>query len=156
MGTQEVVDYVMNSPHNTNRAVLESMLDSVSSGGVEMVTLFDDDISTTNYSPSTQYGHAHGDGFGVFSNSAAEDGLIKITYENKNAFGIYTKTSSGAGFNFTVHMNDMELPLSGFTLSDYSSLNSFYFAIYGARDKDAEFEAYCQEPHHLKVEWFIA
>ena len=29
MGTQEVVDYVMNSPHNTNRAVLNSMLNTV-------------------------------------------------------------------------------------------------------------------------------
>jgi hypothetical protein len=33
MGIQEVIDYVMETPYNTNRAVLESMLDSI--GGSE-------------------------------------------------------------------------------------------------------------------------
>lgn len=51
MGTQEVIDYVMNSPHNTNRAVLESMLDSIESGGgaEEGVLLYEGDheISST-------------------------------------------------------------------------------------------------------------
>lgn len=34
MGIQEVVDYVMETPHNTNRAVLESMLDSIGGGNI--------------------------------------------------------------------------------------------------------------------------
>ena len=29
MGIQEVIDYVMETPHNTNRAVLESMLNTI-------------------------------------------------------------------------------------------------------------------------------
>ena len=52
MGTQEVVDYVMNSPHNTNRAVLESMLDSISDEGgansVQETLIFDDIIEDYN------------------------------------------------------------------------------------------------------------
>ena len=32
MGTQDVINYVMNTPGNTNRAVLGSMLDSIGSG----------------------------------------------------------------------------------------------------------------------------
>ena len=154
MSKEDVINYVMTTPGNPNRAVLEGMLDSISDGGIEIITLFDDDIIATNYSPGTQYGPAYSNGFGNFSNSAAEDGLIKITYENKNGFGVYTKSSNEAGFELTVNINGMESPLSGFTLGDYSSLNSFYFTIYGVKDKDADLEAYCQEPHHLKVEWF--
>lgn len=33
MGTKEVIDYVMNSPGNTNRAVLKGLLGNVSEGG---------------------------------------------------------------------------------------------------------------------------
>ena len=153
MDKQDIINYVLETPTNTNPAVLSGMLDSLS-GGIEMVTLFDDDISITNSSPSSQYAPASATGFGVFSNSAAENGIVKITYEGKNMFGIYTKISGGAGFNLSVTINNMESPLSGFQLSDYSSLNSFYFTIYGVRNQDTEFEAYCQEPHHLKVEWF--
>lgn len=33
MTKQNIIDYVMNTPHNTNKAVLNSMLDSIVSGG---------------------------------------------------------------------------------------------------------------------------
>ena len=152
MEKQDIINYVLETPSNTNPAVLSGMLDSLA-GGVEMVTLFDDDISTTSYVPSSQYAPANATGFSEFL-SSAEDGIVKVTYEGKNAFGIYTKSSAEAGFSLRVTINDVESPLSGFQLSDYSSLNSFYFTIYGVRNQDTEFEAYCQEPHHLKVEWF--
>ena len=153
MEKQDIINYVLETPTNTNPAVLSGMLDSLG-GVIEMITLFDDDISITNSVPSSQYAPATASGFGVFSNSAAESGIVKITYEGKNAFGIYTKSSGEAGFGLNVTINNMESPLSSFLLGDYSSLNSFYFTIYGVRNQDTEFEAYCQEPHHLKVEWF--
>lgn len=34
MSSQEIVDYVMNTPHNTNPAILKSMIDTNSSSGV--------------------------------------------------------------------------------------------------------------------------
>ena len=33
MTKKDIIEYVMETPHNTNRAVLESMLDQLSSGG---------------------------------------------------------------------------------------------------------------------------
>ena len=33
MGKEQIIDYVMNSPANTNRAVLEGMLDEIGGGG---------------------------------------------------------------------------------------------------------------------------
>lgn len=155
MDKQDIINYVLETPTNTNPAVLSDMLDSISGGGVEMVTLFDDDINIANYFPSTQYGRARGNGSDVFSNSTVEDGIVKITYEGKNSFGIYKKVSGEAGFNLNVTINYTELPLSSFNLTNYSSPNSFYFSVYGEPDQDTEFEAYCQESHHLKVEWFI-
>lgn len=154
MDKNTILDYVTETPWNTNRAVLSSMLDSIE-GGVEMITLFDDDISVTNYSPGSQYGPAYGNGSDVFSNSAAENGIVKVTYEDKSSFGIYTKSSDNAGFNLSVSINYMDSLFSGFKLGSYDAPNSFYFSIYGAGDQEVEFETYCQEPHHLKVEWFI-
>jgi hypothetical protein len=49
MTKQNIIDYVMNTPENTNRAVLSSMLDSVSGGGTEPLILeWDSETSTTN------------------------------------------------------------------------------------------------------------
>lgn len=40
MDKDKILDYVMNSPENTNRAVLSSMLDSMSSGGGNDESIF--------------------------------------------------------------------------------------------------------------------
>ena len=41
MTKKEILDYVMNTPHNTNRAVLSGMLDSISEGGDTPTTLYE-------------------------------------------------------------------------------------------------------------------
>lgn len=44
MSKQDVVDYVMHTPYNTNKAVLESILDSIEGGGD--VPQYDGDYNT--------------------------------------------------------------------------------------------------------------
>lgn len=39
MDKNDIIEYVMHTPHNTNRAVLGSMLDSMGSGGDEMLVV---------------------------------------------------------------------------------------------------------------------
>ncbi len=43
MGKNDIIDYVMHSPYNTNRAVLKSMLDSMESGDAPQ---YDGDYNT--------------------------------------------------------------------------------------------------------------
>ena len=57
MDKKEILDYVMNTPYNTNRAVLSSMLDQISSSGedtsdlsIAEVTV---NVTTTNLNRST-------------------------------------------------------------------------------------------------------
>lgn len=54
MSKEDVINYVMTTPSNPNRAVLEGMLEGMN--GIEMVTLFDDDINfiytTSQYGPA--------------------------------------------------------------------------------------------------------
>ena len=53
MSKEKVIEYVMNSPYNTNRAVLEGLLDDIS--GEEYTLLFEEDIDIVNVSSSLQY-----------------------------------------------------------------------------------------------------
>ena len=147
MNKQDIINYVLETPTNTNPAVLSGMLDSLG-GGVEMVTIFDDDITYT-YHAGSQYGPAWGDGFEDFTTAIDESGIIRVTYENKSALGVYTNT------DFKASVNINESPLYSFDISKYSSPNSFNFTIIALNQEvESEFEAYCQNPHHLKVEWF--
>ena len=147
MDKQQIIDYVMNSPANTNKMVLSDMLDSMD-GMVNMITLFDDDITCT-YNAGSQYGPAYGIGFEDFTTSIDESGVIRVTYENKSALGVYTNT------NFEATVLIEESPLYSIRIAKYSSPNSFNFKITALdQEVESEFEAYCQESHHLKIEWF--
>ena len=154
MDKDTILNYVTETPGNTNRAVLKSMLDSLD-GGIEMVTLFDDDISTTDYMPGTQYGPASATGFEYLSKTATEGGIVRVTYEGKSDFGIYRIASTESVFALSINLTINDAPVSMFRLSNYSSPNSFTFNLTSLNPNvESEFEAYCQEPHHLKVEWF--
>ena len=149
MDKQDIINYVLDTPTNTNPAVLSGMLDSLG-GGIEMITLFDDDIPSFTYTPGSQSGPAYGSYFGTLSNPVADSGIIRVTYENKSAFGLYTSSS---GFSATINIS--ESPVQSFQINPYSSLNSFHCNISSLNPSvESEFEAYCQEPHHLKIEWF--
>ena len=150
MGTQEVVDYVMETPHNTNRAVLESMLDSISGGGIKMITLFDDDINSEYI--TSQYGPAYGRAYINIPVDTVDAGFILVTYEGDHYFGImsnYHQLSVQDG------LPNSELPFVKIGLSSYSFEDKNYtFLIQSNESSSPELQAYCQESHHLKVEWF--
>lgn len=148
---KDIMNYVLNTPTNTNPAVLSSMLDSIGSGSsIEMVTLFDDDIVLT-YTAGTQYGPPIGQTSGTIS-AIPGNGFMKITYED---FSLFITVTDGS-FSMSKLISDSKLSfIRSFTISSYSSENSYIFRINGDSGKDVELEAYCQEPHHLKIEWFV-
>lgn len=153
MSKEEILNYVMNSPENTNPNVLGNMLDSLG-GGIEMITLFDDDISGFTYTPSSQSGPATArlDGT-IIPISTVGDGILNITYEG--AHKITLLSSNNYGLSFNTSELDPNLPFVHFGINSYyDPVDSSIITIYGRTGQDAEFEAYCQEPHHLKVEWF--
>lgn len=153
MDKNDILDYVMNTPGNTNRAVLRSMLDSLGSE-IEMVTLFDDDISGFTYTPSSQFGPATGrlDGT-IIPVSTVEDGILKVTYEGAYKLTLLSNNSYHISFNESEL--GQNLPLTMFSIdSYYDPVDGSIIIMNGRKGQDAELEAYCQEPHHLKVEWF--
>lgn len=61
MTKQEIIDYVMTTPSNPNKAVLEGMLDSIAdagSGGSSRVLLYEND--TLEFSETTNWWYASG------------------------------------------------------------------------------------------------
>ena len=150
MNKQQIIDYVMNSPANTNPNVLGTMLDSMD-GMVNMVTLFDDDITGFIYEPSSQYGPASARlSDTIIPVSTVKNGILKISYE-----GVSVLTSLSNGYySASLYYNDLDLPFETFNISSYDTVDVSMISLYGKTNQDTEFEAYCQEPHHLKVEWF--
>ena len=151
MGKEEILSYVMNSPENTNPNVLGSMLDSLG-GGIEMITLFDDDDINSEYIAS-QYGPAYGRVYINIPVDTVDAGFILVTYEGDHYFGVisnYHQLSVQDG------LPNSELPFVSISLAPYSFEDKNYmFSIQSNESSSPELEAYCQEPHHLKVEWFI-
>ena len=151
MDKNTILNYVTETPGNTNRAVLRSMLDSLD-GGIEMVTLFDDDISGFTYTPSSQYGPATANLYNtIIPTSTVEEGFLKVTYEKVSRFVVFNKGS----YNLTLSYYDSNLPFRSVGISSYyDPVDSVIIQITGLLGKDAELEAYSRESHHLKVEWF--
>ena len=149
MGNKEILDYVRNTPGNTNPSVLKGMLDSMGDG-IEMVTLFDDDINL-EYNTS-QYGPAYGETYVNISVDTIDAGFILIIYEGDHYFGIMTNYHQ---LDAKYGLPSPELPFVSIDLSRYSFGDKNHrFSIQSNKSSNPELEAYCQEPHHLKVEWF--
>ena len=153
MEKQDIINYVLETPTNTNPAVLSGMLDSLG-GGVETVTLFDDDISGFTYTPSSQSGPAMARLNGtIIPVGTVGDGILKVIYEGANKITLL----SGGGYSvyFDTSELDPNLPFTTFGITSYyDPVDSSIITMYGRTGQDTEFEAYCQESHHLKVEWF--
>ena len=149
MDKETILNYVTETPGNTNRAVLESMLEGMN--GIEMVTLFDDDINFTYV--TSQYGPAYGRTNINIPVDTVDVGFILATYEDDHYFGIinnahYLSVNEG--------LTSPQLPFIRFNLQAYSSEDTNHvFSIYSNESSSSELEAYCQESHHLKIEWFI-
>lgn len=67
MGKDEILNYVMNSPENTNRAVLSGMLDEINSDGGDS-----NDFSTATV---TFLNTASSGGYDVFAGTCTDDGF---------------------------------------------------------------------------------
>ena len=152
MDKETILKYVTETPGNTNKAVLKGMLDSIAGNGVEMVTLFDDDITGFSYSASSQYGPASAKLYDtIIPTSTVEEGFLKVTYEKVSGFVVFNKDS----YYLTLTYSDSNLPFSMVGINSYyDPVDSVIISITGLSGKDAELEAYSQKPHHLKVEWF--
>lgn len=153
MGNKEILDYVRNTPGNTNPSVLKGMLDSL--GGIDMTILFDGDLTGFSYSASTQYGPATaqlpGSNRPIIPTSTVGNGILKITYDGVSKFTIL----DGSQYAITFSEFDSSRPVGYVNIgSYYDPKDSITINMQGRSGQDAEFEAYCQEPHHLKVEWF--
>ena len=151
MDKQDIINYVLETPTNTNPAVLSGMLDSLR-GGIEIVTLFDDDITGFTYTPGGQSGPSVGrlDGT-IIPVSTVEPGVLKISYEGVSAFEVINSDDYSTSLSYI----NSDLPLAACNITSYyDPVDSSIITMYGKSNQSAEFEAFCQEPHHLKVEWF--
>ena len=61
---------------------------------------------------------------------------------------------SNGYYSASLYYNYLDLPFETFNISSYDTVDVSMISLYGKTNQDTEFEAYCQEPHHLKVEWF--
>ena len=143
MDKQQIIDYVMNSPANTNKMVLSDMLDGVGGGGIEIETVFEDDIMLTYEANgySTPQGSYSGQPLLI------NDGYLKITLDNVIIRGT-SEISGGSG---------------KYQLFDTAGLYPIYIGVGDAlgvgimspeSSTDPNLQAYCQTPHHLKIERF--
>lgn len=161
MDKNTILNYVTETPGNTNRAILRSMLNSISSE-VEMVTLFEEDINLEYY---FQYTANAGYRLNNVTLSMSE-GYIKVTLDDIVTFGVvtseYNYQSSSFYLRFSATKSNYHLfsdenifSVGCETGLDGDSLYLFYYFRSSSEQDIPELQAYCQEPHHLKIEWFI-
>ena len=154
MSNNDILQYLRKTPHNTNVNVVKGMIGNESgSEAIEMETIFEDDITFTNYTPGTQYGPAYVSDFYELSFSTIEKGFLKCTYENLSFFIIY-RPGAGSSNQGGEMFSDVDTPCGTILIQQYNehSLNCTIYA--KGPDVESEFETYCQTPHHLKIEWF--
>ena len=150
MANNDILQYLRKTPHNTNVNVVKGMIGNESGGGaIEMETVFDEDITLTytesDYSPATgKYNH-------IISNDFTNDGILRFTYEDI----VFFATPNYNSFNSTKDNTDSTLPFTGvWCRNSYEIQGNFDFGIQTEIGRESEFQAYCQTPHHLKIEWF--
>lgn len=155
MANTDILQYLRKTPHNTNVNVVKGMIGNESgSGAIEVVTLFDDDISGFTYTPSSQSGPARARLEGtIIPISTVGDGILKVTYEGMHKITVLS--GNGYSISFNASELDLNLPFTSFSMySYYDPVDGSIINMYGRTGQDAELEAYCQESHHLKVEYF--
>lgn len=149
MEKQDIINYVLKTPTNTNPAVLSGMLDSIEgsgSGAIEMTTVFEDDISLT-YTIG-QFGPPVG-GYDDNFTIQVTNGFFKLVYDNNDV--LLGTIKEGAIINSGDYLADYDITFR----ESYDK--DFHFSISGKNESDEEKEkiqAYCQTPHHLKIEYF--
>ena len=147
MANNDILQYLRKTPHNTNVNVVKGMIENGSgSGAIEMETVFDEDIMLT-YTIG-QFGPPNGfydDNFTI----QVTNGFFKLVYDNNDV--LLGTIKEGAITSSSDYLVDYDI----FFGESYDK--DFHFAISGKNESDEEKEkiqAYCQTPHHLKIEWF--
>ena len=147
MANNDILQYLRKTPHNTNVNVVKGMIENGSgSGAIEMTTVFDEDISLT-YTIG-QFGPPIGfyeDSFTI----QVTNGFFKLVYDNNDV--LLGTIKEGAIISSYDYLVDYDI------LFRESYDKDFYFSVSGKNESDEEKEkiqAYCQTPHHLKIEYF--
>ena len=148
MANNDILQYLRKTPHNTNVNVVKGMIENGSgSGAIEMETVFGDDISLTytigQFSPPNGI---YEDNFTI----QVTNGFFKLVYDNNDV--LLGTIKEGAITTSYDYLTDYDI----FFGESYND-KDFYFAISGKNESDEEKEkiqAYCQTPHHLKIEYF--
>lgn len=160
MGKEQVMDYVMNSPENTNSAILGNMLDSLG-GEVETTVIFEDDITLTYRKGSYGPDSAIIDSNYFTSSPFTEVGFIIVTFDN---FKILSAVNGGTSFDphFNFHADEQDYYVdSGIAI--HLIVDMFYdpqeekYTLQGGMTSNmsdhSALNEYCQTPHHLKIEF---
>lgn len=155
MDKEKVIEYVMNSPQNTNRAVLSTLLDEGGGGSITMNTLFDSDISLVykKQERMNTYAYYYMTESPVLSPS--EEEYIAAYLDDIEIRGLVT-----TNYNMNLEIGATKNKIKLFSSEDLYDIamndaNGFNLTIYSPSSDDyPELQAYYQEPHHLKIEWF--
>ena len=144
MANNDILQYLRETPHNTNVNVVKGMIGNESGGGaVEMETVFDEDIMLT-YEAN---GYSMPNGSYSGQSPVINDGYLKITLDN---FIIRALSENGGGGGQYQLFDTAVL----YTVS-IGVGNELGVIIYSpVSTTDPDLQTYCQEPHHLKIEWF--
>lgn len=170
MANTDILQYLRKTPRNTNVNVVKGMIGNGSgSGAIEMETVFEDDISLTYQ--KGQYSATNVSWYEDIT-IPISTGYLKITLDDIILLGT-------GGLQY-VWMEDEYVETTGFSLSlshyDLFSNEKFYtisisygftsigpdesvyrisaYIMATTNEDDSDLQAYCQTPHHLKIEYF--
>lgn len=154
MANNDILQYLRETPHNTNVNVVKGMIGNESgSGAIEMETVFDGDITFT-YEDS-EYNYTTATCSLTPNLTLPKEGYIKATLDDRVASGAI-RFNFPNNYYFNAY-NTSKL----FTSDDYFETginyapNSMFISITDyTYDSTPDLQAYCQTPHHLKIEWF--
>ena len=166
MDKQDIINYVLETPTNTNPAILGQMLDSLG-GGVEMVTLFEDDITFTYQAGHDTYYNAWGS-YHTTNSIKVPYGYLWVTLDDIVMIGLCSSVDLDNTGYCSFSCESEPFYLSSDSIVSYITVNNMYYEderyisnnqlaidIYKNIAEEApDLQAYCQEPHHLKIEWF--
>ena len=170
MANKDILQYLRETPHNTNVNVVKGMIGSGSgSGAIEMETVFEDDITFTY-----QKGQYSATSVSWYEDDTISmlEGYLKITLDDTILLGTsslqqtwmedeYVETT---GFSSSLNHYDLFSNEKFYTISISYSFTNIGPDEFGYRisayimgvtsEDDSDLQAYCQTLHHLKIEWF--
>ena len=167
MANNDILQYLRKTPHNTNVNVVKGMIGNEGGRAIEMETVFEDDIVFTYRAGHDTYYNATGN-YSTINSIKVPYGYLWITLDDivmigaclsididnlgQCGFECYSKSFYLSSDSIKSYIN-----LSNTYYEDerYIDNNGLYITIYkNIADEAPDLQAYCQTPHHLKIEWF--